>query len=179
MPTLAKEIVDQNAAGVYPSLNFKGFAVGNPFTEVYSGFPAMLETYWGHQMLSKPLWDTYQKECIKAKIPNITICEAAIYKAYLGVGNINPYAIDYPVCIEDETSQRTTLLKSLLSEVRSEELRNVILSPDETYNPCTEDYATTYMNLPEVRSFQTLSLYSSLFFLTQSKPLCTIKSLIN
>mmetsp|Transcript_21233 Transcript_21233/g.21939 ORF Transcript_21233/g.21939 Transcript_21233/m.21939 type:complete len:467 (-) Transcript_21233:197-1597(-) len=151
MPTLAKEIVDQNTAGNYPQLNFKGFAVGNPFTEVYSGFPAMLETYWGHQMLSKPVWDAYQKDCVQAKIPNITVCEAAIYKAYLGVGNINPYAIDYPVCVEDESSQRYTFLKSLLSEVSNPDLRNLILSPDETYNPCTEDYATTYMNLPEVR----------------------------
>lgn len=150
MPTLAKEIVDQNALGENPLLNFKGFAVGNPFTEVYSGFPAMLETYWGHQMLSKPMWDTYQSECVHAKIPNITICEAAIYKAYLGVGNINPYAIDYPVCLEDEASQRATFMKSLLAEVTNEDLRNLILSPDETYNPCTEDYATTYLNLPEV-----------------------------
>jgi carboxypeptidase C (cathepsin A) len=39
MPTLAKEIVDQNSAGSRPKLNFKGFAVGNPYTDVYSGSP--------------------------------------------------------------------------------------------------------------------------------------------
>ena len=37
MPTLAKQIVDQNTAGTQPRLNFKGFAVGNPYTNTYSG----------------------------------------------------------------------------------------------------------------------------------------------
>ena len=112
MPTLAKEIVDQNTAGNNPKINFKGFAVGNPFTEVYSGIPAMLETYWGHQMLSQPIWDTCQKEYVKARISNITICEEIVMKAYVGVGNINPYAIDYPVCVEEEgkMTQRQALM---------------------------------------------------------------------
>jgi len=46
MPTLAQEIVKQNSAGVYPTLNFKGFAVGNPATNIYSTIPATMETYW-------------------------------------------------------------------------------------------------------------------------------------
>lgn len=151
MPTLAKEIVDQNTAGNNPQLNFKGFAVGNPFTEVYSGIPAMLETYWGHQMLSKPIWDTYLKECVNARIPNITICESIVTKAYIGVGNINPYAIDYPVCVDDESSQRYTLMKSLVADSKNEDFKKLFLVPDDTYNPCTEDYATEYLNLPEVK----------------------------
>lgn len=39
MPTLAKRIVDENALGVNPHVNFKGFAVGNPYTNPYSGTP--------------------------------------------------------------------------------------------------------------------------------------------
>lgn len=63
MPTLAKEIVDQNSAGVQPAINFKGFAVGNPATTFYSAIPASLDTYWGHQLISKPLWDKYVADC--------------------------------------------------------------------------------------------------------------------
>ena len=41
MPTLAKKIVDMNKeASDDAVLNFKGFAVGNPFTTTYSGIPA-------------------------------------------------------------------------------------------------------------------------------------------
>ena len=42
MPTLAKQIVDSNAQGTNFVLNFKGFAVGNPYTDPYSGTPAMI-----------------------------------------------------------------------------------------------------------------------------------------
>jgi carboxypeptidase C (cathepsin A) len=161
MPTLAQQIVDQNTAGTNPHLNFKGFAVGNPFTEVYSGFPAMLETYWGHQMVAKPVWDTYQSECVDARIPNITICEAILMDIYIGVGNINPYAIDYPVCTEESArvkssgrNQRYALLDNILSSAgHSKELRATMLGLDsgDEYQPCEDNYAETYMNLPEVQ----------------------------
>lgn len=155
---MAKEIVDQNTAGQNPKLNFKGFAVGNPFTETYSGMPAMIDTYWGHQLLAKPVVKTFQDECVTKKIPNATICEALFYDMYFGVGNINPYAIDYPVCLEDSAAskgrgQRHALLRNILGGVESEssqKLYEAILKSDN-YEPCEDDYATSYMNLPEVK----------------------------
>jgi carboxypeptidase C (cathepsin A) len=39
IPTLAKQIVDENAAGTNPLLNFKGYAIGNPYINLYSGTP--------------------------------------------------------------------------------------------------------------------------------------------
>ena len=66
MPTLAKEIVDQNSAAPTtgnPVLNFKGFAVGNPATTFYSVIPAGMETFWGHQLISKPLYETFVDQC--------------------------------------------------------------------------------------------------------------------
>lgn len=156
MPTLAKEIVDMNAAGGNPHLNFKGFAVGNPFTETYSAFPAMMQTYWGHQMIAQPIWDTFQSECVAAKIPNMTICTPLFYDMYLGVGNINPYAIDYPVCLEDSgprkagRSQRNQLMQHILGNAEDEKIRQAILG-DANYEPCAEDYATEYLNQASVK----------------------------
>jgi len=71
MPTLAKEIVDRNTAGQDAYLNFKGFAVGNPATTFYSAIPASLDTYWGHQLVSKPLYSKYQTACVDKRIPNV------------------------------------------------------------------------------------------------------------
>jgi hypothetical protein len=51
-------------------------------------------TYWGHQMLAGPVWNAWQEDCVNARIPNVTKCEALFYDMYLSVGNINPYAID-------------------------------------------------------------------------------------
>jgi cathepsin A (carboxypeptidase C) len=74
MPTLAKEIVDRNATGEDAPLNFRGFAVGNPQTHFYSAIPASLDTYWGHQIISKPLWDTFLSTCRnETHRPNVRI----------------------------------------------------------------------------------------------------------
>lgn len=93
MPTLAKQIVDANAAGQNPPLNFKGFAVGNPYTNFYSGSPAMVATYWGHQLVAKPTWDKYDVECLQAKRPNVQTCEALYVQMMVQVGDLNPYGM--------------------------------------------------------------------------------------
>ena len=158
MPTLAREIVDQNTAGINAPLNFKGFAVGNPMTEVYSGFPAMMETFWGHQMISGDIWSKYQADCVNAKIPNVTECEAIFYDFYFGVGNINPYALDYPVCNDamkrGGRSQRYAFLSNLIGET-NQKLKSAMLGEtwDGAYEPCEDNFAESYMNLPEVRNY--------------------------
>lgn len=154
MPTLAKKIVDENTAGTNPNLNFGGFAVGNPFTEPYSGTPAMIETYWGHQLISAPVYNEFMKECADAKIPNATICTPLFYKIYFGVGNINPYALDYPVCLEDSKAkygrdQRHAFLTHLLGDDHPELMKEILKADD--YEPCADDYATSYMNQESVK----------------------------
>jgi carboxypeptidase C (cathepsin A) len=48
MPTWADAIIKYNDAQEYSQhrINFKGFAVGNPYTDYYSGVGAQMETYW-------------------------------------------------------------------------------------------------------------------------------------
>ena len=78
LPTLANEIIEYNDAQEYSwhRLNFKGLAVGNPYTDYYSGIGAEMETYWGKQLLPKPLWDKYlENECTDPiKQINSTTC---------------------------------------------------------------------------------------------------------
>lgn len=128
--------------------------MGNPFTEFYSGTPAMIETYWDHQLIAAPVWNEFKKECADAIIPNVTICTPLFYKIYFGVGNINPYALDYPVCLEDSLAkhgrnQRHAFLTHLLGDDHPE-LMKEILKADE-YEPCADDYATDYMNQASVK----------------------------
>ena len=154
MPTLAKQIVDSNAQGTNFVLNFKGFAVGNPYTDPYSGTPAMIgkpatsafsqkarlelhaltltDTYWGHQLVAKPTWDSYQAKCVNAVKKNVRDCLSLEMTILNGVGNLNPYALDYPVCTADSAtkagySQRLWLLNSRFSSVMSrEEIRQKV-----------------------------------------------------
>lgn len=54
-------------------------------------------------MVAKPTWDKYNEECVLPKKPaSLEECETLFLMLFAQVGrNINPYAIDYPVCTED------------------------------------------------------------------------------
>jgi serine carboxypeptidase-like clade 2 len=153
MPTLAKQIVDSNANTANPKLNFKGFAVGNPYTDPYSGTPAMIDTYWGHQLVSKPTFDDYTRACTKDKTS--TQCSLAMAKILTEVGNLNPYALDYPVCTADSksnagTAQRLWQLHHQLKAVGIEPT-SVGLKSKAEYEPCEDDYSEDYLNLQSVK----------------------------
>jgi len=174
MPTLAKEIVDQQAAGdannAATKLNFRGFAVGNPATTFFSAIPAGLYTYWGHQLISKPLWDKFEADCgLDVRHRNASKCETYFLAMYAEVGDINPYAIDYPVCLDDSRSlaragrsQRTWFLHNAMESLKNEYQfsdstiqtikKSLKLEPVDGYEPCADDYMTTYLNQASVKS---------------------------
>jgi len=163
MPTLAKKIVDSNADNKNPTLNFKGFAVGNPYTNFYSGTPSGLVTYWGHQLVARPTWLKYEDKCINAKRPNAEECEELLVAMYGEIGDLNPYALDYPVCVADERTNKKASnvqgkhLQSFLHHDASSKLRKAVGlsgSVDDAlpYDPCVDDYTVSYMNLDDVKS---------------------------
>lgn len=155
MPTLAKKIVDENTTGKNAVLNFKGLAVGNPYTDVYSGTPAMIDTYWGHQLIPKPTYDSYQKDCINSVRPNVKECATLEVSMLNGIGNLNSYALDYPVCTTSSASkkgraQRYWFLKHMHAESVDVNGRKLMGLEDE-YEPCEDDYSSTYLNLNSVK----------------------------
>ena len=139
MPTWANEIVKYNDACEYPQdrLNFQGFAVGNPYTDYYSGVGAEMETYWGKQLLPKPSWDKYVAEgCLEAsQLLNNSVCEYYLLDFMKKIGNLNPYALDFPVCL---SAQQMTMSRFLHGE-------------EQAYEPCADNYASTYLNREDVK----------------------------
>jgi carboxypeptidase C (cathepsin A) len=105
MPTLAKKIVTKNAANADTSrvLNFKGFAVGNPYTNPYTGIMAMMDTFWGHQLVSLPSWEEYNSNCsgvpyaelvdddVPESLEVFRDCFGAVIQLLEEVGSLNPY----------------------------------------------------------------------------------------
>jgi carboxypeptidase C (cathepsin A) len=157
LPTLAKQIVDSNAAGNNFVLNFKGFAVGNPYTDVYSGTPAMVDTYWGHQLIAKPTYDAYEKDCINAVKPSVKECVSLEIQILNGVGDLNPYALDYPVCTttskaKQGRAQRLWLMNHMLAHRTTEERKMMGVLSTTEYEPCADDYTSSYLNLASVKA---------------------------
>jgi carboxypeptidase C (cathepsin A) len=138
MPTLADAIINYNDATDSNKLNFMGFAVGNPYTDYYSGVGAEMETYWGKQLLPKPLWDRYVANgCLTVEQQlNNSVCTYMALDFMKKIGNLNPYALDYPVCL---TSQQKAM-------------RLFVYGSDASaYEPCEDDFSTNYLNDPAVK----------------------------
>jgi carboxypeptidase C (cathepsin A) len=142
MPTWADAIINYNDAQEFPQnrINFKGFAVGNPYTDYYSGVGAQMETYWGKQLLPKPLWDNYiANGCTDpVQLFNNSACSLLLLDFNKKIGNLNPYALDYPVCL---TSQQRTIHQFLFEDLT-----------DLPYEPCEDNYATSYLNQMDVKT---------------------------
>lgn len=155
MPTLASQIVDYNKknGGV---LNFKGFAVGNPYTDYYSGVGAEMETYWGKQLLPKPSWDKYVASgCLEVNSQfNNTACSSYIVEFMNKVGNLNPYALDYPVCITAQQAQTTEMIRKSIARNTNDlsAFFSVFKAAAEEYVPCEDNYAADYLNSNAVKT---------------------------
>jgi len=145
MPTLAVAIINFNDAltNSEDRINFRGFAVGNPYTDYYSGVGAEMETYWGKQLLPKPAWDVYVANgCITtAGQLNNSVCSSLILDFMKKIGNLNPYALDYPVCL---TAQQRTMHAFLHDGSLSEGAL--------AYEPCEDQFSTDYLNRDDVKS---------------------------
>jgi len=161
MPTLADEIVSYNEQNEN-KLNFKGFAVGNPYTDYYSGVGAEMETYWGKQLLPKPSWDKYVANgCLNAEQQlNNSVCSSFILDFMKKVGNLNPYALDYPVCVSSQQIMMTEMIYETIKydSKGDTELLTAFVSVFDSipkngeYEPCEDNYASEYLNDPAVKS---------------------------
>jgi len=165
MPLIAQKILQENKSptlGYSTRLNYKGFAVGNPFTNRDSEYPGMFYTYWGKQILPKTTWDKYLKECVNSpkRDLNLTNCEMLEIRMGTEVGNLNPYAVDYPICVTDEQTGKKMRGKGsrhqmtwALNFMLPDHLKAVIMpTTNELYEPCEEDYNIKYLNRADVKA---------------------------
>jgi carboxypeptidase C (cathepsin A) len=148
MPELALKIVTENDEQENPDYitNFKGFAVGNPLTGPLENYYGAIETYWGHQVISYPTYKAWKNLCTQKKRPSA--CVGLEIKMYQEIGNLNFYALDYPVCNTALLSQRL----ALLNYITPEHLKPYVALSPEAYEPCTDNYATEYLNRADVQN---------------------------
>jgi len=106
MPELAWKIVTENDKQDSDDtvINFKGFAVGNPFTSQIDNYIGAFETFWGHQVISFPTYRKWKELCIGKK--RLGVCLALEIEMYKEIGGLNMYALDYPICNTAAVSQR-------------------------------------------------------------------------
>ena len=159
MPTWAKEIVEYNKKQPSESkINFKGFAVGNPYLDYYSGSGAEMEALYARQMLPKPSWDKYVDQgCTKPDtMLNNSICSTMMLDFMHITSNSNPYAIDYPTCVSAQSSWMSDFIyerSNVNSGLFGTKLNAHPAIPlKDDYEPCEDNYVNEYMNREDVQN---------------------------
>lgn len=166
MPELSLEIINYNKQ-VDPSnrINFTGMAVGNPYVDYYSGSGAQMETYNNFNLLPKPLWDKYiAEDCTDPKkMLDDSVCTTYFVRFSEIIGNLNPYALEFPVCVQAQQATFSDYLKDAFDSQKGSNpfsyLHKSIPNLDE-YQPCTDNYANTYLNRMDVK--ETLNVKSDI-----------------
>lgn len=147
MPTLAQAIVED---GGVP--NFAGFLVGNPLTYLqYRNF-GEFATYYGHQLIPKPMWDRYL--LAGCKDGDSPACDKITAQMEQLTAGLDPYALDFPKCADGPLSagrhERWAMRRTIL-KASKKSLSDYPYFPTD-YQPCDSDWATTYLNRKDVQA---------------------------
>jgi len=117
-------------------------------------------SYYSHGLVSKPLYDSFTKACLVESTYSDIQCGMDVHAIYSKMGNgINPYALDYPVCLEngrDSFYDQENAMRRIHSP--SSQARQLLasvgppfLSSEDHYKPCGEQHFTSYLNRDDVR----------------------------
>ncbi|KAL4346024.1 hypothetical protein HN51_064168 [Arachis hypogaea] len=140
VPQLAKKIYDYNKE--HPNIiNLKGFIVGNAVTDNYYDSIGTVTYWWSHSMISDHSYKSIIKHCdFKAQNTSQECNDAVNYAVNNEFGNIDQYSIYTPTCPASQNSN--------LRRIR---LKTTMFHMISGYDPCTENYAEKYYNLPQVQ----------------------------
>ncbi|KAJ4890713.1 Serine carboxypeptidase-like 22 [Raphanus sativus] len=134
VPQLAKKINEYNKAFNKPTINIKGFMVGNPDMDKNNDKLGTITYWWSHAMISDTTYNLILRNCNFTADIFSKECNSSIYNAAADFGEIDQYSIYTPKC------------------VRMKQMRKAVLARQTTeYDPCTESYADIYYNRPDVQ----------------------------
>ncbi|KAI3869109.1 hypothetical protein MKX03_006126 [Papaver bracteatum] len=145
VPQLAKKIHDYNKARQEPFISLKGFIVGNAVIDNYFDSLGTVTYWWSHSMISDHTYQSIISGCNFTIIDNSPSCDAAIsYAMNHEFGYIDQYSIYTPACRAVLTASNYT--------TQNIRFKNTLLRRRVSgYDPCTENYAESYYNRPEVQ----------------------------
>lgn len=105
VPMTSLVIMKNNLAGSTPEINFKGFLLGNPYTNEYENAYGFVGGIYGHGLLDTADWDEWRNMCWDntKNLNNLAACSAIYMRAYYSAYNTDLYALDFENCPRDES----------------------------------------------------------------------------
>ncbi|PIA46403.1 hypothetical protein AQUCO_01500145v1, partial [Aquilegia coerulea] len=131
VPQLAYKILLNNRNTNQTVINLKGIAIGNALINDYTDTLGQFDFFWTHALNSDETNMAIHKHC-DSDIETDD-CYTAIDQGYLEFGDVHIYDIYAPLCHDSEISS-----KGSTGSVYE-------------FDPCTDNYVTSYLNLPEVQ----------------------------
>uniref|UniRef100_M4BZR5 Carboxypeptidase n=1 Tax=Hyaloperonospora arabidopsidis (strain Emoy2) TaxID=559515 RepID=M4BZR5_HYAAE len=150
IPFLVERLVEDPLDG----WNLKGFAVGNPLSDMDIDGNAYMEYYCSHALISPADYrmllgqcDHNIAQCMFTDVNCTTRCEDAVLKVHEAAGSdeFNHYYIYGDVC-QMKNRQRTALHSHLFDKVEPQ-----IQTHRGVLGPCAEDFTETLMNKLELQ----------------------------
>ncbi|KAJ6818739.1 serine carboxypeptidase-like 27 [Iris pallida] len=134
------QLVYRNTKGIQkPTINFKGFMVGNGVTDDYHDYVGTFEYWWTHGLISDETYGDLNSKCdTQVSQHPSKECEKVVEIARKEQGNIDPYSIYTPSCNNTGSVRRKLGGHHYPWMPRG-------------YDPCTEHYSRMYYNHPEVQ----------------------------
>ncbi|PIN11988.1 Serine carboxypeptidases (lysosomal cathepsin A) [Handroanthus impetiginosus] len=138
IPELSQIIVEGNKNISNPTINFKGFLLGNPLIDDVLDNIGTFEFWWNHGLIGDSTYEALNKSCpYDSFLFPRDGCYKALANAYSQFGDINPYAIYDSPCNEMGTLKNNLKMP----------LPWTFRGNDE----CIVKYTKVYMNNPAVQ----------------------------
>lgn len=119
--------------------------VGNAVTDNYYDGIGTVTYWWSHSMISDKTYKSILKNCNFKSDKSWGKCDEAVeYAMNHEFGDIDQYSIYTPTCGAASTSRKRANISGALKN-------SLIGLRFSGYDPCTERYAETYYNRPDVQ----------------------------
>ncbi|VAH17737.1 unnamed protein product [Triticum turgidum subsp. durum] len=148
IPQLANVIVEENKkASKENYINFKGILIGNAYVDGDTDLQGIVDSAWHHAIISDTLYSAFLKSCdfsIEILSPE---CDAALSEFFLLYKLIDVYSLYTPYC----DLGYPALNASASSNIGQTNGRFDLLKMPMGFDPCTQTYATEYLNRADVQ----------------------------
>ncbi|XP_077214299.1 serine carboxypeptidase 1-like [Tasmannia lanceolata] len=129
VPQLAQTILLNNKITNQTVIDLRGIAIGNAWIDDSTSIKGMYDYFWTHALISDEINDGIRLNCNFSAQSVSDVCFQYLDQVGAAMGNVFIYDIYAPLC---GSSSFSTLSAG--------------------FDPCSNDYIQTYLNLPEVQT---------------------------
>ncbi|EMS58878.1 Serine carboxypeptidase-like 34 [Triticum urartu] len=148
VPQLANVIVEENKkASKENYINFKGILIGNAYMDGDTDLQGIVDSAWHHAIISDTLYSAFLKSCDFSMEILSPECDAALSEFFLLYKLIDVYSLYTPYC----DLGYPALNASSSANIGQTNGRFDLLKMPMGFDPCTQTYATEYLNREDVQ----------------------------